>query len=55
FTLSMCIIAWELHLALHFPFLITWLTTAIGEFVVMAVGAPIMAGINKKLHFEKLI
>ena len=55
FTVSMCFIALELHLALHLPFLITWLTTAIGEFVVMAVGAPIMMAINKKIPFARMI
>jgi len=55
FTFTMCIIALELHLAFHLPFFFTWLTTAVGEFVVMAVGAPIMAAINKQLHFEKMI
>ena len=55
FTFTMCIIALELHLAFHLPFLFTWLTTAVGEFVVMAIGAPIMAIINKRLRFEELV
>lgn len=55
FTFTMFIIAFELHLALGFPFLLTWLTTAVGEFVVMLVGAPIIAMINKRVNFEKLI
>ncbi|MFC4619530.1 QueT transporter family protein [Camelliibacillus cellulosilyticus] len=55
FTVSMGLIAAELHLALHYPFALTWLTTAVGEFVVMAVGAPIMYAINKRLTFEKLV
>jgi uncharacterized membrane protein len=51
----MFIIAWELNLAFHYPFLLTWLTTAAGEFAVMLVGMPIMYAINKRVHFEKLI
>lgn len=55
FTFLMCIIAFELNLALELPFLITWLTIAVGEFVVMAIGIPIMLALNKRLNFEKLI
>lgn len=55
FTLTMFIIAFELNLALGLPFLFTWLTVAVGEFVVMAVGIPIMIALNKRLNFEKLV
>ncbi|HEY2420089.1 MAG TPA: QueT transporter family protein [Neobacillus sp.] len=55
FTVTMFFIALELHLAFGLPFMLTWLTTAIGEFAVMAVGAPIMYIINKRVHFEKII
>ena len=55
FTFTMFIIAFELNLALELPFLFTWLTVAVGEFVVMAVGIPIMVALNKRLNFEKLI
>ncbi|OIK16259.1 hypothetical protein BIV60_05660 [Bacillus sp. MUM 116] len=55
FTVTMFFIAIELHLALHLPFLLTWLTTAVGEFVVMAVGAPIMYFINKHVHFDEIV
>lgn len=55
FTITMFLIALELHLAFGLPFMFTWLTTAIGEFVVMAVGMPIMYALNKRVHFEKLI
>jgi uncharacterized membrane protein len=40
---------------LGFPFYFTWLTVAAGEFVVMAVGMPIMHFINKRVNFEKLV
>ncbi|MBP0723991.1 QueT transporter family protein [Bacillus sp. RG28] len=55
FTVTMFLIAWELNLVFHLPFLLTWLTTAIGEFVVMIVGAPVMYYLNKRINFKKLI
>lgn len=55
FTCTMFIIAFELNLALELPFLWTWLTVAVGEFVVLAVGVPIMYLLNKRLHFKDLI
>jgi len=55
FTITMCFIALELHLAFNLPFLFTWLTTAAGEFVVMAVGIPVMQLINKRVHFNKMM
>ena len=55
FTFTMFIIAYELNLALELPFLWTWLTVAAGEFVVLAVGAPIMYQLNKRLNFKNLI
>ncbi|MBU5213325.1 MULTISPECIES: QueT transporter family protein [Heyndrickxia] len=53
FTITMFLIAIELHLAFDLPFTITWVTTAIGEFVVMAIGAPIMYYLNKRVNFEQ--
>ncbi len=55
FTFLMFIIAFELNFVLGFPFLFTWLTVAVGEFVVMAIGIPIMITLNKRLDFKKLI
>ncbi|MEH7418549.1 QueT transporter family protein [Neobacillus drentensis] len=55
FTITMFLIALELHLAFDLPFLFTWLTTAIGELVVMAVGMPVMYVLNKRIHFEKRV
>ena len=55
FTFTMFIIAFELNLVLEFPFWETWLVCAIGEFVVLAIGAPIMHLLNSRLHFKKLI
>ncbi|MEH7274218.1 QueT transporter family protein [Neobacillus vireti] len=55
FTFTMFIIAFELNLAFELPFFFTWLTVAAGEFVVMAVGMPIIYFINKRVHFEKRV
>lgn len=55
FTSMMWIIALELNLAFKLPFLFTWLTTAVGEFVVMAVGIPLIYALNKRVNFKKLI
>ncbi|MCL6573250.1 MAG: QueT transporter family protein [Bacillus sp. (in: Bacteria)] len=55
FTFTMFLIALELHLAFDLPFMFTWLTTAIGEFIVMVVGMPIMYAINKRVHFSKML
>lgn len=55
FTFNMYIVAFMLKLALGLPFLITWVTTAIGEFTVMAVGIPIIYAIHKRLQFDKIM
>ncbi|UPW83594.1 QueT transporter family protein [Lysinibacillus sp. Ag94] len=55
FTCTMFIIAFELNIALELPFFWTWLTVATGEFIVLAVGAPIMYTLNKRLNFKNLI
>ena len=55
FTFTMFIIAFELKLALGYPFLITWFTVAVGEFVVMIAGVPLILALNKRINFEKLV
>lgn len=55
FTAMMWIIALELNLALELPFWLSWLTAAIGEFVVLIIGMPIMLLLNKRLRFKDLI
>ncbi|HLR51513.1 MAG TPA: QueT transporter family protein [Candidatus Avamphibacillus sp.] len=55
FSFNMFFIAWELNLALQLPFFLSWITSAIGEFVVMAIGMPIIYFLHKRLHFDKLI
>ncbi|WP_163972130.1 QueT transporter family protein [Oceanobacillus halotolerans] len=55
FSFNMFIIAFELYLALGLPFLFSWVTTAIGEVVVLAIGIPIMYALNKQVHFDRII
>lgn len=58
FTFTMFIIAIELHLAFDIPgslFYYTWYSVALGEFVVMAIGIPLMLALNKRLKFKELI
>ncbi|MBC2205255.1 QueT transporter family protein [Listeria booriae] len=55
FSATMFIIAWELALVASLPFFYTWLTLAISEFIVLAVGAPLMYYINKRIDFKKII
>lgn len=58
FTFTMFIIAFELKLAfIDIPdtFLYLWATVAAGEFVVLAVGIPLMTALNKRLNFKELL
>lgn len=55
FTFTMFIIGIELNIVYEVPFWFAWLTCAIGEFVVLIIGAPIMHFINKRLKFKDLI
>lgn len=55
FTATMFIIAIQLNIVLEFPFWETWLLVGIGEFVVMMVGVPIMAALQSRLKFDKML
>lgn len=55
FTVTMFLIAIELNIVLGIPFWFTYLTTAVGEFVVMVAGIPIMHALNKRINFKNLI
>lgn len=55
FSFTMFLIAWELNLAIKLPFMLAWITTAIGEFVVMAIGIPIIYALNKRVDFKKFV
>lgn len=55
FSFNMWIIAFMLWLALGLPFLFTWVTTAVSELVVMAIGMPIIYALHKRMKFDKLV
>jgi uncharacterized membrane protein len=55
FSFTMFMIAWELNIALKLPFLLSWLTTAISELVVMGIGMPLIYIIHKRVKFDEMI
>ncbi|WP_071458684.1 QueT transporter family protein [Bacillus massilinigeriensis] len=55
FTFTMFLIAWELNIVAHLPFMETWAVVAAGEFIVMVIGVPVMYAIHKRIDLEKLI
>lgn len=55
FALFSFIIAIELKLAFDAPFWYSYLTVAIGEVVVMLIGAPIMKFLDRHVNFNKQI
>lgn len=61
FTATMIIIAFQLSVFADIPeyngipFLMIYLTLAVSEFIVMAIGIPLMAALNKRLNFKELI
>ncbi|MFD1927977.1 QueT transporter family protein [Sporosarcina siberiensis] len=61
FSVLMIIIAYQLKIFANIPefngipFLTIYLTMALGEFIVMMIGIPVMVSLNKRLDFKKLI
>ncbi|HLQ72809.1 MAG TPA: QueT transporter family protein [Bacillota bacterium] len=55
FSFNMYIIAFMLKLALGLPFLFTWITTFISEFIVMAIGIPLIYMMHKRIKFDTLV
>ncbi|EJN94240.1 QueT transporter family protein [Streptococcus ratti] len=53
FSLSMFTIAAELKIIFNTPFLITWLTTALGEFISLFIGALVVDRAAKHIDFTK--
>ena len=49
------LIAIELNIVFQLPFLIGWLTVALGEIVVMSIGIPVIIALNKRLNFKEII
>ncbi|MCO6018618.1 MULTISPECIES: QueT transporter family protein [Carnobacterium] len=55
FSLTMAIIAWELVLVFGLPFWATYLTTGIGEMIVLVLTMPVMKVLNDYLDFNRRI
>ncbi|WP_110926220.1 QueT transporter family protein [Bacillus massiliglaciei] len=55
FTIMIFLVAIELHLAFGLPFWFSWATTAAGEFAVLAIGAPIIYFMNKRIRFDQML
>lgn len=53
FSISMVTIAAELYFLQGLPFLLTWFTTAMGEFASLLVGAVLMEKIAKQIDFRQ--
>jgi len=55
FTSMMWIIAISLNLAIEAPFLITYVTLAISELIILLIAIPVVTSLNKKINFKTLI
>ena len=55
FTASMFMIALMLMMTADLPFWPTFATTALSEFIIMTISAPVMYWINKTVDFEQRI
>lgn len=55
FTASMFLIALMLTITLELPFWPTYGTTALSEFFIMIISAPVMYYIDSKLHFAEKV
>ena len=54
FSISMLVVAFQLYILEGLPFIETFVTSAISEFLTMTVGAVIISQLNRVLHFETL-
>ena len=55
FTASMFMIALMLMMTADLPFWPTFATTALSEFIIMTISAPVMHWINKTVDFEQRV
>jgi len=57
FSFNMFIISFMVKnlLQVDLSFLFIWLTTSISEFVIMAIGIPVMYAIHKRLRFDQFM
>lgn len=53
FSLSMFTIALELYFLADLPFLLTWFTTAVGEFASLLVGSVVIDRLAQRIDFTK--
>ncbi|MBF0788230.1 MULTISPECIES: QueT transporter family protein [unclassified Streptococcus] len=53
FSMTMFTIALELHVLYQSPFLVTWFTTAAGEFASLIVGSLIIDRLAQRIDFTK--
>lgn len=53
FSVSMFTIAVELYVLYQSPFLVTWLTTALGEFASLLVGSLVIDRLAQRIDFTK--
>lgn len=55
FSFNMFLIAIMLKIGVGLPFFPTWATTAAGEFIVMAIGIPIILMLTRRIPLSKMI
>lgn len=55
FSFNMFLIAIMLYIGIDLPFFATWATTAAGEFIVMAIGIPIILMLARRIPLSKMI
>lgn len=55
FTISMFLIAIMLMITAELPFWATFATTALSEFIIMTLSAPVMYWINKTVRFDQQV
>lgn len=55
FTVSMFLIAIMLVMTAELPFWPTFATTALSEFIIMSLSAPVMYWINKTVRFDQQV
>lgn len=55
FSFNMFFIAIMLYIGIDLPFFPTWATSAAGEFIVMAIGIPIILMLARRIPLSKMI
>lgn len=52
FSISMVLIAWMLYMTIDVPFWLTYGWTALSEFIVMGIAAPVMYYIGSRINLD---